>query len=128
MTVNIQLDFHRRAIQRRIDQAIDALTSDLAFIGAAHVQDAAPRASGFLAESVQALPVKSPGAPGRTETRADRVYQALPAPPPPESSSSVHVGARYAIHVQLRQPFVIGPALHSALAVLPALCDRHRLT
>jgi hypothetical protein len=126
--MSITMQFDRRTAQARFDRAADNILSGLAFTSAHVIQDHAPRDTGFLSDSVRALPVGNHGYPGSSELRGGTVRVAQPAPAPDRGSSAVHVGADYAVHVALMQDFIVGPAYQAGIRAIADLCARYRLT
>jgi hypothetical protein len=129
----ITVEFHRKVVQARFDQAADGVMSDLSQIAALAIRQAAPKDTGFLADSTQAQPVGAPAGQGRRETRMSRdgqqvTREALPAPAAPRRGSGVHVGAEYAGQIALTERFVVEPAYQASQASLEAVCARRRLT
>lgn len=132
MTTEIRADFNERRARQAFDRAADGVLNDLALMAALAIRNSAPQDTGFMAESVRAVPVGAPPAPAYQETRVDRSGRtvrrnALQSPSPPQGGSGVHVGADYALRVELERSFTIGPAMHISQVSLPAITDRNRL-
>lgn len=117
----------------KIHKAADAILNELAERAADIMQNTCPRDTGFLRDTINAIPPNAGGPGGLSEVRISKWAGPGPAfrfsangPVTGPFESAVSVPAIYAFWVNLRQPFV-EPAVYQVIAQSGGIVRNHTL-
>ena len=114
-------------------QAADAILTELAERAADEMQNNCARDTGFMRDTINAVPPNSSGPSGLSEVRTSKWAGPGPAfrfsangPTTGPFQSAVSVPAIYAFWVNLRQPFV-EPAVATVVAQSNSIVSKHKI-
>lgn len=117
----------------RCHQAADAILTELAERAADEMQNNCPRDTGFMRDTINAVPPNSSGPGGLSEVRTSKWAGPGPAfrfsangPVTGPFQSAVSVPAIYAFWVNLRHPFV-EPAVNTVVQQSNSIVSKHKL-
>lgn len=114
MAADIEVRLNTREARARFHAAKRGIMGALAEATATGARAAAPRASGFLASTVVAVPPGGDGVAARDERAGGDHKRSERVPPADENTAIVAVAAIYAMYGELHHPFLWEAAIRAA--------------